>query len=102
MRFKLSVAGELFPDNWPVMATGAARFNTGPPGKVYDASGCLHARIIDDRVVVMSLYLRRRRSGWRYPFGNHRRGFCMQDRKNLTPQIATCHGWLESDNLVTN
>ena len=37
-----------FPDNWQVIAAGAARFDTGPPGKVYDASGCLHARIVDD------------------------------------------------------
>ena len=36
IRFKSSVADELFPDNWPVIAAGAARFDTDPPGKVYD------------------------------------------------------------------
>ena len=28
-----------FPDNWPVISAGEARFETGPPGKVYDDPG---------------------------------------------------------------
>jgi hypothetical protein len=30
---------EPFPDSWPVISAGEARFDTGPPGKVYDAPG---------------------------------------------------------------
>lgn len=30
---------EPFPDNWPVISAGEARFDTGPPGKVYAAPG---------------------------------------------------------------
>ena len=28
---------EPFPDSWPVISAGEARFDTGPPGKVYGA-----------------------------------------------------------------
>lgn len=30
---------EPFPDSWPVMSAGEARFDTGPPGKVYGDPG---------------------------------------------------------------
>ena len=28
---------EPFPDSWPLISAGEARFDTGPPGKVYGA-----------------------------------------------------------------
>ena len=37
---------ESFSDSWPVVSAGEARFDTGPPGKVYGAPGeC--ARTVD-------------------------------------------------------
>ena len=41
---------EPFPDSWPVIFAGTARFGTGPPDKAY---GRVHARIVGAWVVVM-------------------------------------------------
>jgi hypothetical protein len=38
-RVSLGDDDEPFPDSWPVISAGEARFDTGLPGKVYGAPG---------------------------------------------------------------
>jgi hypothetical protein len=62
-----------FPESWPVISAGETNFDTGSLGKVYGAPGRCHC-----------MCLGRRRFGWVYPFGSHRRGFvCKMDGAQL-------------------